>query len=273
MPPHRVAAVLRTLAPNSIPRLSPPRATHPQLSPWPSFSLVAAATTAARSHTPRTPRFSTKLSRRASGHADPPLPLYHRHHYHRPHHHQHHHSYYHYCTPVAITFGASTFTSSNSTMCCLRRVSAELPSSFQIQPPIPPPPPPPFSLLSFRFSASPAQRVPPFPSHISCALPSPLLLQVSSNFFHPTPPLEPTTMLPRHTLYISRARETSSTLLPPPFSFSLLLASYPGDAHYVLTYAPRRPSTKLQSELWSNATHSQCDPIINHFNRPYVCYK
>lgn len=29
MPPHRVAAVLRTLAPNSIPRLSPPRATHP----------------------------------------------------------------------------------------------------------------------------------------------------------------------------------------------------------------------------------------------------
>lgn len=38
-------------------------------------------------------------------------------------------------TPVAITFGASTFTSSNPTMCCLRRVSAELPSSFQIQPP------------------------------------------------------------------------------------------------------------------------------------------
>lgn len=220
MPPHRVAAVLRTLAPNSIPRLSPPRATHPQLSPWPSFSLVAAATTAARSHTPRTPRFSTKLSRRASGHADPPLPLYHRHHYHRRHHHQHHHSYYHYCTPVAITFGASTFTSSNSTMCCLRRVSAELPSSFQIQPPIPPPPPPPFPSFHSDSPLRPRSACHPFLR----IYPARFLLRFSFKF-HPTFSTQPHRSSRRRCyrdircIYLARA--TSSTLLPPLLFLSL----------------------------------------------------
>lgn len=233
MPPHRVAAVLRTLAPNSIPRLSPPRATHPQLSPWPSFSLVAAAATtaaaaaaAARSHTPRTPRFSTKLSRRASGHADPPLPLYlstpllspppppmlPR-------------SYYHYSTPVAITFGASTFTSSNSTMCCLRRVSAELPSSFQIQPLslCPSPSFPSFhsdSPLRPRGACHPFLRI----------YPARFLLRFSFKF-HPTFSTQPHRSSRRRCyrdircIYISRAR---LLLLPchPPLYLFLSLARF-----------------------------------------------
>lgn len=245
MPPHRVAAVLRTLAPNSIPRLSPPRATHPQLSLWPSFSLVAAATTAAaRSHTPRTPRFSTKLSRRASGHADLPLPLYHRHHYHRGHHHQRRRSYYRYSTPVAITFGASTFTSSNSTMCCLRRVSAELPSSFQIQPLFLPLPlfPPFIPILRFARAAR---------ATLSSAYILRFLLRFSFKF-HPTFSPNPTARADddataTYAVYVSRARLLLPSLLF--ISFSLLLASCPGDAHFVLTYVARRLFTESRSKL------------------------
>jgi len=217
---------LQTLSRASQPRA---RETHPQLSPWPSFSLVAAA---ARSHTPRTPRFSTKLSRRASGHANLPLLLYHRHHYYcRHHHHQRRRSYYHYSTPVAITFGASTFTSSNPTMCCLRRVSAELPSSFQIQPP----PSPPLPFFSFHSDSPLRPRSACHPFHR--IYPARFLLRFSFKFY-PTfstrpPPLEPTTMLPRHTPYISRARGSFYPLaIPSLYLFLSLTLSYAGDAHY-----------------------------------------
>lgn len=163
MPPHRVA-VLRTLAPNSL-SLSrsshPPRSTHPQLSPWSSFSL------AARSHTPRAHR--AFLDETFPARRDMPL-----HHYYSTivtttvnatrHRCRRRRPCYHYHYPSRSPSALPRFTSSNPTMCCLRRVSAELPSSFQIQSPLSPP----FSSFHSDSLPSPAQSVPPFPPHISC---------------------------------------------------------------------------------------------------------
>lgn len=229
MPPHRVAAVLRTLAPNSIPRLSPPRARLtpnflpgplsrsslplPPPPPPPSPPPPPLPPPRAFSHSAHAARFSTKLSRRASGHADPPLPLYH-----RLHHHQRPRSYYYYSIPVAITFGASTFTSSKPDdvlpTARLRRTSLFFPDSTPI--PLPPPsplPPTPYPL-----------PLPPFPPFISILpfaraachpslriYPARFLLRFSFKF-HPTFSTQPHRSSRRRCyrdircIYISRAR-------------------------------------------------------------------
>lgn len=229
MPPHRVAAVLQTLAPNSIPRLSPPRAPlTPNFLPGPLSRSSPPPPPPTPPPLPPPPRVLTLRARRVSrrnfpgARRDTPI-----HHYRstlgtttiaatttnvaaiatttiQP--------------PVAITFGASTFTSSNPTMCCLRSVSAELPSSFQIQPlPRTPPPFPSFhsdSPLRPRSACHPFLRI----------YPARFLLRFSFKF-HPTFSTQPHLSSRRRCyrdircIYISRAR-----LLPSLLSISFFLS-------------------------------------------------
>lgn len=267
MPPHRVT-VLRTLAPNSIPlhtsSLPPSLSFLPRDSP-PTFSLALFLARRAVSHSAR------RVSRRNFPGASRHTPLYH---YYRLHHHHHHRqppppppsaptsttsSATTTINPAAITFGASTFTSSNPDdvlpTARLRRTSLFFPDPT----PFPRPFPPFIPIL-------PLARAAPYPPYISCAVPSPLLLQVSPNFFHPNPtPMPPppstttTATLPRHTLYISRARGSFHPLvsLTSSLSHARTLASCPGDARYVLKCATRDGRLASRGANFGAARHAR----------------
>lgn len=167
-----------------------------------------------------TARFSTKLSRRVGTRRSLLLPLHHRHHYHRRH-------------RWIPSFPATTTTIRRDHLrrfhvlpVATRRCVAygASPPNFPLLSRSESPSFSPIFLLSFQFPPlARAEHATLSSAYILCALPSPLLLQVSSNFFHPTPPpLESTTTLPRHKLYISRARGS----FHPPINLSSLSLSF-----------------------------------------------
>lgn len=288
MPPRRVT-VLRTLAPNSIPlhtsSLPPSLSFLPRDSP-PTFSLALFLARRAVSHSAR------RVSRRNFPGASRHTPLHH--YYYRLHHH--------HCqppppppptappppsaaaptsttssatttiNPAAITFGASTFTSSNPDdvlpTARLRRTSLFFPDPT----PFPRPFPPFIPILPLaRAACHPILRTYParfllrfsFKFHPTFSTPIPPQCRPEPPPPPPPPSTTTTATLPRHTLYISRARGSFHPLVSLTSSLSHArtlarsLASCPGDARYVLKCATRDGRLASRGANFGAARHAR----------------